>query len=87
MQDCLSVLFEAQGLSDSSSLGRSRRLLRFPGEEEQQTHPGADCRIGNVECGKSDFRAAPLVQVKPEKIDDMIPKKPVYQISNDSAED
>src|SRR5579859_496826 len=60
-------------------------MLASPSDEKNQRHAGANCGVGDVERGKTDFVAAALLQVEAEEIHHFVPDQPVGQISSDAA--
>lgn len=63
-------------------------MLVLPGDQKNQTHTGANRAIGNIECRKTDFISAALLNVKINEVHDGVSagQKPVCEISRDAAE-
>ena len=66
-----------------------RRVLVFPGDEENQSDAGADGGVGDVEGGKADFIAAARLHVKIDEVHDVMAARhqPVGEVAGDAAED
>jgi len=60
-------------------------VLVFPGNEDQQADPGTDRAVGQVESGKAKFLAAAAVEIKAQKIDDLVVAQAVHEIAGDAA--
>jgi hypothetical protein len=72
----------------SFGLYRFRRVLVFPGNEENESNACANRAVGDIERGEADFISTALLHVKINEIHDGVAagQQPVGEISGDAAE-
>src|SRR5438552_15581067 len=69
-------------------LGGCRAGVVFlPRQQKQQSDPGADGAVGDVEGWKANFAAATSVEIEVDEVHDMPVIETVHQIAGDPAED
>src|SRR6185437_14221245 len=75
------------GLGALFGEGGSAGGFLAPGKQKEKADPGADGGIGNIKGGETDFATVALLEVKIEKIDDVLAKETVDQIADNATED
>src|ERR1043166_3044131 len=62
--------------------------LLLPGQQKEQPNPGANRAVGHVKRGKADLSPAAALDIKIEKVDDMLPLRmqPIDQVAKNASE-